>query len=259
MIIIMIFLVISLTANNTSAFDIIGLQPVAPKGVFTTFSAESISKNKFSFELGTDISRAPDFYRFALKGAYGISDVIEFNFMIPYVFKFMDSIDGLEDVSIGVKHRFYNEGKYGPSMAYLFHASIPSGQDKLSTEGRFGLGLVISKRVSPFNVHLNMFYSKPGTGRLTDEISLSAGIESSASHNFNLLGEILAKRSHFTDKFNLIETRFGYRIQTADYLYTTFGVGFDLKNRNPEFRIFLSMSITSPYGKKKIKKIYEEE
>lgn len=254
-----ILFLIFLISNKSYAFDIIGLQPIAPNGVFSTFSAESLPKNKSSFEIGAEKSREPDFYRFTLKGAYGISDTKEFNVMIPYVYNFLDSFDGLEDISIGFKHRFYDEGKYGPSLAYLINASIPTGRDELSSNGRFGIGFIVSKRVGPFKGHLNLFYEKLGTGRLKDEISLSGGIEFSAAHNFKLLGEILAKKSHYSNEYNQIETRFGYRIKTTDYIYTTIGAGFDFKNRSPEYRVMLSVSFTTPHEKKKIKKIYEEE
>jgi hypothetical protein len=48
-------------------------------------------------------------------------------------------------------------------------------------------------------------------------------------------------------------------LKTADLIYTTFGVGFDLKNRDPETRVMFSVTFLSPKEKKKIQKIYEEE
>ena len=250
---------ILLISNDTYAFDIIGLQPLAPNGVFSTFSAESLPENKFSLEIGAERSRESDFYRFSLKGAYGITDNLEFNLMIPYVYNYSGSIDGLEDISFGFKHRFYDEGKYGPSLAYLINASLSTGHNGLSTNGRIGIGFILSKRVGPFSGHLNIFYEKPGTEKLKDEISFAGGIEFSASHNFEILGEIYTKKGHFTNEYDQIEARLGYRIKTTDYVYTTIGVGLDLKKRNPEYRVMLSVSLTTPHAKKKIKKIYEEE
>ena len=241
------------------AFDISGLQPLAPHGVFSTFSAESLQKNKSSVEISAERSKGPDFYRFSLKTAYGITDNLEFNLTVPYVYHYFDEKNGLEDIAAGFKYRFYDEGKYGPSMAYLLNASIPSGDDEISSDGRVGAGIIVSKRVGPFKGHLNFFYEKSGSASLKDEISLLGGVEFSAAHNFKILSEIIVKKSYYSHDTNQIEARFGYRIKTTDYIYTTFGAGLDINNRSPEYRMFISVNLTTPDEKKKIKKFIEEE
>jgi len=253
----LILIVLSLYGNSYG-FDIKGLQPVDPYGVFSTFSAESLSRGKVALSTGAEVSIDPDFYRFFFKTAYGITDSIELNLTAPYVLG-ADVTDGFEDIAFGVKHRFFDEGKYGPSLAYILNASIPSGRDELSTDGRFGIGLIVSKKVGPFNGHINLFYEKPFDKRLDDEVSLLAGLDFSAAHNFNILTELYCKKSHYSDKIDSIEGRIGYRIKTTDYIYTTLGAGFDLKNRTPDTRIMFMVTFLSPSEKKKIKKIYEEE
>jgi hypothetical protein len=165
----------------------------------------------------------------------------------------------MEDVAFGFKHRIYNEGKYGPSVAYLINASMNNGSDEFSTQGRFGIGCIISKRIGPFQGHLNFFYEKPGTSALADEITFLGGIEFSAAHNFKMLGELLARKSHFSGNYDQTEVRFGYRFRTTESIYTTLGAGVDLKRRSPEYRILVSISYTPPEKKKEIKKIFEEE
>lgn len=254
------FLVVMIIAlsGRSYAFDVAGLQPIAPNGIFSTFSADSLPENKLSLELGAERSLEPDFYRLSLRGAYGISDSAELDITVPYVLEFRDSY-GIEDISFGIKHRFYNEGKYGPSLAYMVNASINSGKDKLSTDGRYGLGLIISKRIGPFRGHLNVFYEKPGAGRLEDEISFSGGVDLSAGHNFNLLGEVVVKKSHFSSEFDFTEARFGYRLKTTENIYTTLGAGLDFNDRSPEYRVMLSVCFTTARERKEIKKIYEAE
>lgn len=246
-------------AEKLYAFDISGIQPLAPHGVFSTFSAESLSKNMSSFEITAERSREPDFYRFSLKAAYGISDNLEFNLTVPYVYHYSDKKNGLEDIAAGFKYRFFDEGKYGPSLAFMINASFPGGDNEISSDGRVGGGFIVSKRVGPFNGHLNLFYEKPGTSRLKDEITLMGGVEFSAAHNFKILSEIILKKSHYTHEDNQIEARFGYRIKTTEYIYTTFGAGFDIKNRSPEYRLFISVNFTTPYEKKKLEKFIQEE
>jgi len=97
---------------------------------FSTFSAESLQKNKSSIEIAAEKSREPDFDRFSVKAAYGLSDKLEFNLTVPYVYHFADNKNGLEDVAVGFKYRFYDEEKYGPSLAYLINASIQAGTMK---------------------------------------------------------------------------------------------------------------------------------
>ena len=89
--------------------------------------------------------------------------------------------------------------------------------------------------------------------------TLLGGIEFSAAHNFKILSEIIVKKNHETHKDNQIEGRFGYRIKTTEYIYTTFGAGLDMKARSPEYRLFMSVNFTTPNEKKKIKKFIEEE
>ncbi|NWF76928.1 MAG: hypothetical protein HXY53_10270 [Nitrospirae bacterium] len=244
--------------RNTFGFEIKGLQPVDPYGIFSTFSAESLSKGKVAVSTGAEISIDPDFYRLIFKTAYGVKDNVELEITIPFVFG-SASVDAFEDISLGFKHRFFEEGKYGPSLAYLITASIPTGRDEISTDGRYGAGFIMSKRVGPVNGHFNLFYIESGTKSLDEEISFLAGLDFSASHNFKILAELYCKKSNWSENIDLIEGRFGYRIKTTDFIYTTFGAGFDFKNRNPETRIMFLVTFLSPSEKKEVKKIYEEE
>ncbi len=241
------------------AFDISGLQPVAPYGVFSTFSADTLGKSRSAFEAGFERSNDPNFYRFTLRGAYGLSDSLEFNFTVPYVLRFEDSVDGFEDIAIGFKHRFYDEGKYGPSLAYLINASTNNGRDAFSTGGRYGVGFIVSKRVGPFKGHFNLFFEGPGSGRLKKEISVMGGAEFAAAHNFTVLAEIFTKKSHFSSGYDQVEARFGYRLRTTDAIYTTLGAGLDLKRRSPELRVLFSVSFVPPQKRQEIKKVFEKE
>jgi hypothetical protein len=254
----LLILILLFSYGNVYGFEISGLQPVAPYGVFSTFSTDSLPRGKFAFSPGAEVSTDPDFYRFSLKAAYGFKDNIEFNITAPYVLG-ANATDGFEDVALGIKHRFFDEGKYGPSLAYILNVSLPTGRDEFSTEGRFGIGFIVSKRVGPVNGHINLFYEKPGSKRFNDEVSFLTGLDFAAAHNFNILAELYCKTSHKSGRFDTVEGRIGYRIKTTDFIYTTFGAGFDLKNRSPGTRIMFSVSFLSPHKKKKIKKIYEEE
>jgi len=244
--------------ENAYGLDVKGLQPVDPYGVFTTFSAESLPKGKVAFSAGGEISIDPDYYRSIVKTAFGITDTFELMMTVPYDFG-SDIADGFEDIAIGIKHRFFDEGKYGPSLAYILNVSVRSGAEHLTTDGRYGIGLILSKKVGPVNGHLNFFYEEPGTKSLDEELSFLAGFDFAAAQNFKFLAELYCRKSHESEKIDLAEARIGYRVRTADLIYTTFGVGFDLKNRDPETRVMFSVTFLSPKEKKKLQKIYEEE
>jgi hypothetical protein len=248
-----------LLPGRAYAFDILGLQPVAPYGVFSTFSADTVPMKSVAVEVGAEKSHEPTFTRFDFRMAYGINDSLEFNMTLPYVYHFSDSTDGIEDFALGFKHRFYDEGKYGPSLAYLINASLPSGRDEFSTGGGFGAGFIVSKRVGPFAGHLNFLYERAGTGSIKDEISFLGGVEFAAAHNFKLLGEFIARKGTDSNEYDQLEARFGYRLKTADSFYTTIGIGTDFKNRTPQYRVLVSFSYVPSSKKKVIKRIFEEE
>ena len=73
-------------SGNSYGFDVKGLQPSDPYGIFSTFSAESLSKGKFAFSTVGEVSVHPDFYRVALKSAYGLSERVELEMTAPYQF-----------------------------------------------------------------------------------------------------------------------------------------------------------------------------
>jgi hypothetical protein len=217
-------------------------------------SASSPPKGKAAFALSAERSGEPNFWRYSTHLAYGITDSVEFSASIPYV---DNSTSGLEDIAFGVKHRFFDEGKYGPSLAYLFTFSVASGVDDLSTGGRAGGGLILSKRVGPVNGHANLFYALPFDSAFKDEMRFSAGIDFSAAHDFQILGELYGRSSHFSDELDQLEARFGYRFMIGEQTFTTLGAGFDIKDQSPEYRIIASLTWIFPREKKTIMRIYE--
>jgi hypothetical protein len=244
--------------NSAHAFDVKGLQPVPPYGVFSTFSAESLKQNKIGFGLSVEKSYDPNFYRTVFNLAYGIHDKFEMNITLPYVAEWENRIDGFEDVSFGIKHRVMDEGKYEPAVAYLLTVSPPSGKDEFTTEGRVGGGLLLTKKVGPFKGHLNVLYSKPDKNGLKDEYAVNLGAELAVTHDSKMLAEVVGRKNYFKNKIDMLEWRLGYRIATTEYLYTTVGAGFDIKNRTPDCRLMFSVSVILPPEKKKIQRIYEE-
>lgn len=257
---ILLFLAISLfDARFSYAGEVSGLQPVPPNGVFSIFSADTIKKTKTATSFSTEMVEEPDFYRFSLALAYGAGEDIELNLNVPYRYEWEGRVDGLEDTAFGFKHRFFKEGKYGPSVAYLLTASLISGKEDFSTDGHVGAGIAFSKRVGPVSGHANFIYTKPGDSDLEDDITFGAGFDFSAAHDFKLLGELYGKRSYYSSEIDKVEMRVGVRLSAGEYFFTTMGIGFDLKDSTPEYRLMLSLTMLYPEDKKTVKKAYEEE
>lgn len=243
---------------DSSNFEPIGLQPLPPNGVFSTFSANTIAHKKTAFSVSLERLGEPDFYRFSGYLAYGIVNSIELNLSIPYITEWGDNIDGFEDISFGLRHRLLIEEKHSIGAAYLITASMISGKDELSTDGHIGAGIAVSKRVGPVSGHANLIYALPGNSDLNEELTFSAGFDFSAGHDFKLLGELYGKRSYYSDNsVDNLELRFGSRLTTRENFFTTVGAGFGFKD-SPEYRIMLSVTVLFPQEKKVIKKVIEE-
>lgn len=255
----LLFLFVPLiSAGQSYAFDIKGLQPLAPYGVYSTFSAESLKESTSGIAIGIERSNQPNYNRFIAQFAYGIKDNIEIDLTIPYITDWNGSADNLEDVSLGLKHRVIDEDRYGPAIAYILNISFPTGKKDLTTEGSFGGGLIISKKVGPVYGHVNLLYSRPGTNRFKDDVTIAAGIDFSASNNFKILSELYGKKG-YSGRLDNIEWRFGYRLQTTENIYTTVGAGIDIKNSSPEYRLMLSLTYLFRHEAANIKRIYERE
>lgn len=236
---IFLFLSFIIFSNSARALEI-SPQPIAPYGLFSAFSAETLKKGHSAYSLSLERSVEPDYYINRLSLAYGITEKIEFGLSLPYVIE--NRTDGLGDSSFGFKYKFIEQGRIGPSFTTIFYVSPPTGNDSLSAGGRFGIGGFITKRIGPVTGHINLIYTKPTSASLKDEIVLTGGFDFSASHSFDLIAEIFAVKPHTGNSFELLEGRFGYRLKTTDYIFTTIGIGTDFKNRTPEYRLFFSVS-----------------
>lgn len=271
----LIFAVFSLPQTSLAAnYEPVGLKPVAPNGLFSTFGANTAEEGKASFDFSFEKVGGPHFYRASLNMGYGFSNNVELFVSVPYFWDWQNSmgvnIDGVEDVAIGVKHRFFSESALGPSVSYILLASPISGKGDVSTDGAYGGGLCISKRVGPVNGHANIIYTKPGNDKLTrsipngtetvhlrDEVTFSVGFDFAAAHNFQMLFEYYNKKSRYSKRTDDQELRFGYRFLTADNIYTTVGAGVDVNGSTPDYNVMLSVTMSFPSHKKAIRKVYE--
>ncbi|MGD0282998.1 MAG: hypothetical protein ABSB95_11620 [Dissulfurispiraceae bacterium] len=256
-----IILIISMMPISSAfAFDVEGLRPLPPYGVFSTFSTESLQQNTVGICLGFERSADPNFYRATAQLAYGIHDRFEIDVTLPYDFNLENHVPGLEDANFGVKHRILDEGQYYPAVAYILTVSTPSGGEDYSTHGHHGAGLLITKKIGPFKGDLNIVYDKPNESDLKEQYNVNLGAELAITHDSKFLAELVGRKEYFTNRIDLLEWRLGYRIATLDNLYTTLGAGFNMRNESPtpKYRLLFSVSYIFPKKKKGLEKIYEE-
>jgi hypothetical protein len=243
---------------QAEAFDIKGLQPVPPFGVFSTFSAESLKQNEIAVSVEMERSDGPDFNRASLKGAYGVHNAFEVMFTMPYVFANKQKNDGMEDVSFGVRHRLLDESKYLPAFAYILTVSTATQNDELSSGGAIGGGMVFTKKIGPFKGHLNLLYISPQKQGLERQYELNIGTEFALTNNTTLLAELAGKKDFTDDRLNRLEWRAGFRFANSENVYTTFGAGIETKNRHPDLRLLFSISFKHSLLKGEAQKVVGE-
>lgn len=226
------------------AMDLSGYLPATPFGVFSTASTETPEKMQSAVAFTVEKVGNPDYYRYSTQLAMGVTPNIEFGVNFPYVEEEND--EGVEDITFSVKHRFFEEGRYGPSAAYILIASKASNNERYSTGGAYGGGVVASKRIGPLQVHVNVIYTAPEDEAFEDEIRSSLGFVFAADHNFNLLAEIMARKSYESNSVDKTEVRMGYRFLYRNRIYSTLGFGLGLDDAGPDYRIMLSISLLFP-------------
>lgn len=251
-----VFVVVNIVFSGYSyGVDLSGPRSPAPYGVFSTISANSPEQGHAAVSVLAEKSGEPDFYRFSTQLATGITDNVEFGMNIPYV---DNEHEGIEDIVLSVKHRLFDGNGYGPSAAYLLTISFGSGMDVSGTNGRIGAGIITGKKVGPFKGHINLIYSIPRDNDCENELRFSTGLEFSAAHNLEVLAEVYGKQSHYSDEVDELEARFGYRIKYGKGIYTTMGAGFGLANKMPDYRVFLSVTLSFQKRKPEVEKTFEE-
>lgn len=235
-----LFFSLSLLPAAPSQASELGLvRPLAPYSVFSTFSAFSLPKGASAISLTIERSKDPSFYRHTLGFSYGISRRAELTADLPYVDS-LDANSGFEDFGGAFKYRFWDQGRYRPAAAVLVFGYLPTGRDNLSRGGGGGGGMALSRKLGPFLAHANLIYTVSGKDYLKDEVDFLSGLEFAAAHNVRMLGEFQLRKSAIENKVDMAEVRFGYRLSSGN-IFNTFGIGFDLKERHPEFRIIFSI------------------
>ncbi|MDA8169482.1 MAG: hypothetical protein M0Z59_07270 [Nitrospiraceae bacterium] len=223
----------------SQAFELSTVKPQPPFGVFSTFSTQSLRQGDVSFGINIERTQSPDFYRHTLGFAYGVTNRAEITLNLPYVDGF-EGESGFEDLGAAFKYRFIDQGRYGPSAAILVTGYAPTGRDEFSRNGGVGGGLALGRKLGPLMANLNAIITKPGKSSLKNEFDLLAGLEFAATHNIRALGEFQLRKEAFSSKVDLSELRFGLRY-IGDSFYNTIGVGFNLKNGDPQFRVIFQI------------------
>lgn len=224
---------------RSDAQELSFVNPLAPYSVFRTWSAFSLPKGSTSISYSIERAKDPSFYRHILGLSYGVSNRAEVTLNVPYVDNLQGG-SGFEDIGGAFKYRVRGEGRYMPAAALLVMGYLPTGRDALSRDGGVGGGAALSRKLGPLMAHANVFYTVSGKDSLKDEFDFLTGLEFAAAHNLQMLGEFQLRKSAFSNSVDLSELRFGYRLTSGGGVYNTLGIGFDLKNRHPEFRLMLA-------------------
>ncbi|GAB6183944.1 hypothetical protein [Thermodesulfovibrio hydrogeniphilus] len=246
--------------SQTDAFDRKGFSPTAPFSVLSTFSADSPKQNQVALGIDYELATDPDIKRVNLNVSYGLTNNFELILNLPYNLSYKDysKSSGAEDLNFGFKHRILEETTFTPAIAYMLFASGDFGKEAFSTAGGIGGGFIVSKKVGPVQAHGNLIYFRPEKEGFKEIWKLNLGAELKVSYNSQMLFEIIGRKAVDKNKIDLLEWRLGYRIKITDFSYTTVGVGFDIKNRNPDTRFMFGVSVILPPEKRKYKKVVDD-
>jgi len=227
-----------------------GYKPLQTTGLFSVFSTRTLDAETVTVEPGFELVSGPDVRRIRLNLGYGIQENLDLG--LSSSASETDDHEGFEDVAFGLRYRFLEEIRFGPSAAILLTLSLPLGNED---EG-FGSGnvetaglLVVSKRIGPFTGHGNVGYNIAHVSDKNDEFTLAGGVEFSAARRLKLLAEIYGKTSRERD---LYEIRFGYRSILAQGLVNTVGLGYGTNDREIDYRLMVVFSFTYPQGEEPV-------
>ncbi|MDH4233249.1 MAG: transporter [Nitrospirota bacterium] len=181
----------------------------------------------------------------------GLRDTIDLVLGVPYVFisEKDDAGDrvhenGLSDISLELKWRFYEQGGLGLALKPGF--TLDTGDEGRGLgDGRPGYHLffITTKELAPFNVHLNLGYSKNRRER-RDIWHYSLAGEFAASEAFkivaNIGGETNADRSSSVSPLFLLG---GIIYSVRENLDMDFGVKTGLNKAEPDYAVLAGMSM----------------
>lgn len=224
-----------------------GYQPVQGTGIFSVFSTGTLGQGRWSLETGAEIVKDPDVERLPVRAAYGVANKLDVGMNLSAAS--VEGGDGLEDLSLGVKYRFLDQGRYGPSAALILALSLPTGEEvKNLGSGAFESEAVFvaSRRVGPFTGHFNLGYNIIYSSDNDDELIAAGGLDFSASKNVVLLSEIYFKSSRNPLSSSLLEARLGYRARLSESISSSVGLGFGLDSREPEYRVMVLFTFNYP-------------
>ncbi len=244
-------------AKGVYALDEHKFIPTHTDDTFSTLSAYTLGKSKASITLWAEKVVEPDLTRISLSMEYGLGDRTDILLHLPFVTGYGGE-EGFQDIGVAIKYRLLAERLISPAVSVIVGFTYP-GDNGISTRGSGGGGIAVSKKVGPLSGNLNLLYFEPAESGLEEEIEVNLGASLAVAHGFKAIGDLVFVKSHYSERIDRIEGRIGYRVSLSEALTGSVGVGYDFKNREPEWRFFLSFSLHYPEKKREIRRIYEED
>ncbi|MFC1769870.1 hypothetical protein ACFLZI_02285 [Nitrospirota bacterium] len=215
----------------------------APLGLFSTSSTDTPGFNEYYIGFGMERAENPDYYRYTLSVAYGVSEKLELGLNLPYI---KDELNSPEDMRLALKYRVFGKGRNAFSGGYMFTISPSWESDDYSAGGSYGSAILATKRLGPFKGLANLHFRKYWDQDFDDELRFMAGFIFSASRELDVLAEYYSIKRQSDDTPFLSEARFGYRFSSDHDLYASVGVGVGLNEPSPSYRLLGSLSYILP-------------
>jgi len=216
----------------------------------STDDAGTVEKGHFEIENGFEYVKQDDEeYNLSLALKYGTSENLHFGVEVPYKFinfKESTNVDGMGDVKISSKYRFWDERERLPGLALGFSIKTETGDGEKSlgtSEVDYGLNGIVSKEIGKLASHLNIGYTfvgEPGE----DTLSYSCAMEYPINEDLNISGEVTGE-TDFNGNFddNPFNGLVGLNYALNEVAIFDFGVGFEISDASPDYTITTGLTL----------------
>ena len=245
--------------NIIKIFLVAGIILITPGYVMAgrplaTSDTATIDKGTFELEVGYEyVKHEDEENNFSIALTYGVLNNLEVGIELPYTFidyATTEKVDGIGDLSIGLKYRLWDEVGNFPSGALSFSIKTQTGdEDKgLGTgEVDYEICSIFTKQIGPMLIHMNAGYTFKGEpeGRDIDDVFLYNFALEYPVGNFNLVGEIVGETT-FEGNFdaNPCEGLIGFNYPIKENLVYDFGINFPISEVSPDYRITTGLTIS---------------
>lgn len=221
----------------------------------STDDAGTVERGHLELEYGYQyVNAADNEYNWSSCIKYGLGQRWDLGVEIPYQYLEVssgDDADGLNDIILSSKYRFFEESENRPALALSFSIKTDSGNDDkgLGTGAKdYAVNAIFSKQLETVGSHVNLGYTYVGApeGEKHDDLfSYALALEYRLSDRLNLVGE-LAGETNFDGDFddNAFSGLTGFNYAFSDIATFDFGAGLGISEASSDYSLTCGLTLS---------------